>query len=218
MRSRRPSWRVAPLTVASLPVAPAGGHADSGTDAEAGVVVALPVPCRAMTRRTSALLITAVSALALVGCSASVSVGGKTLDRDDLHALIEDQLAGDLPVTIADADCPEVEDPADGDTFECTATLDGQPVTVVGTVTDAENGTVNVVFGDAVLDVAALESTTAEQLGEGITVECGDENYLVQEVGASFECEATDSSGATAAVAVTVNDVAGNVSFEVVEG
>ena len=168
--------------------------------------------------RNPALLATVVSALALVGCSASVSVGSKTLDRDDLHALIEDGLAGDLPVTIADADCPEVEDPTDGTTFECTATLDGQPLTVVGTVTDAENGSVNVVFGDAVLDVAALETAAAEQLGTDITVECGDEAYLVQEVDAVFECDAADAGGNTAVVAVTVNDVAGNVSFEVVEG
>jgi hypothetical protein len=162
------------------------------------------------------LALAALSAVALGGCSTTT-----TLDRDKLHAFIENDLIDDEAVEVTDADCPEVEDPEVGQTFECTAQVEGQDVRIGVTVTDAEEGIVDIESLDAILVMSVLESGIAddltEQLGFDVTIECSDEDYLVAEVASVLTCEASDGAGETAAVDVTVTDAAGNVTFEIVE-
>lgn len=164
----------------------------------------------------SVLGVVALAGATLVGCSTTT-----TLDRDKLHAFIENDLIDDDAVEVTDADCPEVENPEVGQTFECSAQVEGQDVRIEVTVTDAEEGIVDVESLDAILVVSVLESGIAddltEQLGFDVTIECSDEDYLVAEVASVLTCEASDGAGETADVAVTVTDAAGNVSFEIVE-
>jgi hypothetical protein len=163
------------------------------------------------------IALAALGAVALVGCSTTT-----TLDRDKLHSFIENELIAEDGVEVTDADCPEVEDPEVGQTFECTAQVEGQDVRIGVTVTDAEEGIVDVTSLDAILEIATLEAMIADdmtqQSGFDVTVECSDEDYLVAEVGSLLTCEASDGAGSTASIAVTVKDAEGNVSFEMVEG
>jgi hypothetical protein len=163
------------------------------------------------------LALAGLAGVALVGCSTTT-----TLDRDRLHAFIENELIDDEAVEVTDADCPEVEDPEVGQTFECTAQVEGQDVRIGVTVTDAEEGIVDIASLDAILVVSVLETSVAddltEQLGFDVMVECSDEDYLVAAVASSLTCEASDGAGETANVAVTVEDSDGNVTFEIVEG
>jgi hypothetical protein len=167
-------------------------------------------------RFLSVLGVVVLTGAALGGCSTTT-----TLDRDKLHSFIENDLIEDDAVEVTDADCPEVEEPEVGQTFECTAQVEGQDVRIGVTVTDAEEGIVDIESLDAILVISVLESGIAddltEQLGFDVTIECSDEDYLVAEVASVLTCEASDGSGETAQVAVTVDDAAGNVSFEIVE-
>ena len=169
------------------------------------------VPAR-LTRSTIAAIGVAVGALLLTGCSNS-------LDGDKLIDLIEGDLADDLGAPITDVECPEVSDPSEGDTFECDVQIDGQPGTVTGTVTDADDGTVSVVVADTVLGVEALEGFISEdlaanpQVGE-VDIDCGDTTVIVTEPDATFECAASDAAGGEGVVVVTVLDAEGAVSYE----
>jgi hypothetical protein len=163
------------------------------------------------------LALAALAGVALVGCSTTT-----TLDRDKLHAFIENELIDEDDVEVSDADCPEVEEPEVGQTFECTAKVEGQDVRIGVTVTDADEGIVDIASLDAILVVSVLENGIAddltEQLGFDVSIECSDEGYLVAAVDSTLTCEASDGAGETANVTVTVNDAEGNVSFEIVEG
>jgi hypothetical protein len=163
------------------------------------------------------LALAALAGVALVGCSTTT-----TLDRDKLHSFIENELLLEDDVEVTDADCPEVEDPEEGQSFECTAKVDGQDVRIGVTVTDAEEGVVDIASLDAILKIATLEATIADDMtqesGFEVFVECSDENFLVAEVGSTLTCEASDGADQTASVAVTVEDATGNVTFEMVEG
>lgn len=120
-----------------------------------------------------------------------------------------------------DIECPEVDDPEDGTTFQCTLTVDGQLLRMNGTVTDAAEGTVEVANAEAVLFVDLLERTVAEDLTEQldaeVRVDCGDTEVRVEEVGTAFTCRADDEFGAEGEVVVEVLDIEGNVTYELAD-
>jgi hypothetical protein len=164
-------------------------------------------------RRSSILPLLAVPVLVLGACSTT-----RMLDRDAVGDLIVEAVEEGIGLTPTNVSCPEVEDPDDGTTFECTATLDGQTLRIDGVVTDADEGTVEVVNADAVLFVDLLEATIADdfgvQLGFPVSVDCGDTVVRVEQVGARFTCSATDEIGDEADVQVDVLDVEGNIAYE----
>lgn len=151
----------------------------------------------------------------LVGLTAC---GSNRIDPDALDSLIEGAVVEGTGLEPTSIDCPEVDDPDDGTTFSCTVALDGQTLRIEGTVTDAAEGTVEVVNADAVLFVELLEATIAadfgQQLGARIDVDCGDTEVRVEPVGGRFTCRAADEFGDEADVLVDVVTADGDVAYE----
>lgn len=148
-----------------------------------------------------------------------VACGGTTtLDQEQVSALIVEAVEEGIGLTPTDIECPEVEDPEQGTTFQCTATIDAQTLRIDGEILDVDEGTVSVANADAVLFVDLLETSIADDFGQQLdvvlTVDCGDTEVRVEEVGAEFECTATDEFGEEAAVFVEVQDLEGNVTYE----
>jgi hypothetical protein len=164
-------------------------------------------------RRFTLPTLALVAMLALAGC------GPTSLDQGQLRDLIVAAVSDGIGITPTDVDCPDVENPEDGTTFQCTTILDGQTLRMNGVVTDADEGTVEVENADAILFVALLEKTIAEdfgpQLDATLVVDCGDTEVRVEEVGSSFGCTATDEFGEQARIVVEVLDVDGNVTYEI---
>ena len=99
--------------------------------------------------------------LSTLGLAAAAFLGAcsdtKTLSQSDLRNLIQNDLAAELGWSHTGATCPEVKDPVDGTTFECTATIDGQPLRIRAEVTDASTNFVVVANADAISPTADLE-------------------------------------------------------------
>lgn len=115
-------------------------------------------------------------------------------------------------------DCPERK-VKKGDVFECTASIAGQSLRLKVTQTDDKGG-VHFVPEQAIIDVAKGESAAegAIQDSRNVTakVTCGDRPVLIEDVGSSFNCQATFADGSHRTVKVTVKDVDGAVDFELV--
>jgi hypothetical protein len=168
----------------------------------------------AMYRSTAVLAASASVLLVLAGCSASV-------DQGKMKSGIEGYLeSAGVDATLEDEPCDDATDLKAGDTFECVATVDGQELHLEATMTD-DDGNVSIINKDAVLDMGVMvdyvTSTVLENAGVTLTdVDCGDRTTLVQAPGSSFDCAVTADDGATATVVVTVEDIDGTVSSEII--
>ncbi|MFN8168752.1 MAG: DUF4333 domain-containing protein [Candidatus Nanopelagicales bacterium] len=149
----------------------------------------------------------------------TTAVAEGTLDQNVLAQAISsnlsDSLGADVAVSVV---CPAGVAIKKGATSECTAQVDGQQLGFTVTQADTE-GNVDFAATAAVLDVVKLQTQTAEQYGQQKggtwTADCGSAGkaFLVQAVGASFDCTFTSSSGDTKPYTVTVKDLDGNVSW-----
>jgi PBP1b-binding outer membrane lipoprotein LpoB len=146
-------------------------------------------------------------------------VADGTLDQNVLAEAITTNLTDSLGAGIAlTVVCPPGVAIEQGATSTCSAVLDGQQLEFTVTQAD-EQGNVDFAANSAVLDVVKLQTQTAQQYGEqkgGVwTADCGaaGKAYLVQSVGATFECTFTAADGATQPYTVTVTDIDGNISW-----
>lgn len=159
-----------------------------------------------------------VSVIASIVGLSSGCASERSLDPERVDALVESAIVDGIGVQPTRIDCPPVTGIVDGTTFTCEVTLDGQPLRMEGEVVDAAQGTVEVVNVDSVLLVELLEWVIADdvtrQLGEPITVDCGDGQLIVAEVGSELMCAARDTVGNEVPVSVVVDDAEGNVSYE----
>jgi hypothetical protein len=161
-----------------------------------------------MTRRLAALLL----AGALAGCAGTAD---HTLDARGAARAIADNLANSTGLPVPKVTCPKGVQVKPGGTFDCTTVLDGQPLTVRATLTDAK-GAFTVKPAAAIVIVAkAVDAivTNVEQTTAHATVDCGARAVLVKAPGQTFQCQAT-ADGVTRDVTVTVTDVDGNVRFQ----
>lgn len=157
----------------------------------------------------------ATVAVTLVGCSSTTS-----LDMDKLERAITDKTEELFPDrAVTDATCPDSADVEveRGGRFTCTVRID--EVVATYTVTqDDDEGNVSFELATAVLDLAEAEAQAAtgiaEQTGIDATVDCGPDPLLAIEPGGTFECQASEPGGSTATVTFTVEDVQGNVTWE----
>ena len=150
-------------------------------------------------------------ASSLAGCSFSFSAGGP--DYEKLQQGIADELNStysSIDQEVTAVDCPKQSELKTGDTFICTADLDGQDVRVEVTATD-DDGNVNF----STLDIVYDQDIT-EDRGFDVTVDCGDGIEVVA-IGESFECTAADRRGDTRQVQVTAGDVGEGDSWEIIE-
>jgi Domain of unknown function (DUF4333) len=165
-----------------------------------------------------ALLIAPVVAV-LAACSGSVSIGSSdTLDTAKLETKLEEAATALLPgFAVTNPTCPADVKMVQGGTFSCTVDVAGQPLRFDVTQDDDE-GNVSYAKAQAVLDVAKLQLVLVDQIKAqtdlDVTVTCPGDAVLVRDVGATFECAVTRADGATSPAVVTVDDLAGNISFE----
>lgn len=133
-------------------------------------------------------------------CSAEVNVG-RTSAADETEAAIVDALAA-LGID-ATAECPSDIEPAEGATFDCTATAEGQQIQyeVVydsDTHFEAENKEAVIVHDRAV------QAIVDDQLVAGAeAAECGDGQITVLPVGGVLRCDVT-AGGTTSSVGIWV--------------
>jgi uncharacterized protein DUF4333 len=170
-------------------------------------------------RRSNLALLLAVPALA--ACQFSASVGGP--DYEKLERGITDELNGnyaEISRQVSSVSCPrQSTPPKTGDTFICTADVEGHEVRVEVAVKDDDY---NVDFStlDVVFDLAGTERglsrEISDQYGFDVKVACG-EGLKVVAIGDSFECVATDPAGDTRTVRLTAGGVDENDRWEMVE-
>jgi hypothetical protein len=65
----------------------------------------------------------------LLGCLLLLGACSKTLNMDNVESGIRDGLNEQIQVD-ADVNCPDEREAEAGDTFECTATADGEEMTI----------------------------------------------------------------------------------------
>jgi hypothetical protein len=103
-----------------------------------------------------------------------------------------------------------------GQTFTCTAVLDGQTVKMDGTVT-GNDGRFTVVPDSAIIDVAGatkiLTSGITAQTHLHSTVDCGSRKVVVIVVGQTFDCMARLAGEKPRTVKVTAVDHQGNLRY-----
>jgi Domain of unknown function (DUF4333) len=150
----------------------------------------------------------------LAGCSLSTH---STLSAGSVEAKISDQLARDYHITAPEVHCPRSVPATPGTRFTCTATLDRQPLRVVGTVTD-RRGQFEVHATRAVVVMPAAEREITENLsnrvGGPVSVTCPAPELLVADPGHTFRCTA-EIAGVKRQVAVTVENLAGDLRYRV---
>jgi hypothetical protein len=145
-------------------------------------------------------------------------VAAGTLDQNALASQITDTLTSTLgtPVSVV---CPAGVVRQQGATSTCTATVDGQPLPIAVTQSDAA-GNADFAAEDAILDMATLRSQVASQYGTKKggtwTARCdpGDKAYVVKAVGDTLRCTFEPSAGGQPRdFTVTVEDLEGKVSW-----
>lgn len=161
------------------------------------------------------LLAPFVLALLLSACSGAnfeISFGGNTGSIESVAAaLIEGELSDELGVAL-DADCPEVDDPGIGATFECTGTTPDGEVVIFDGVVDREDhidvSSRNLVLGEQMVgwEDSAAESAT-ETVGGPVTVDCGDDDVIFAAEPYELSCVAEDQFGETATMIITITDM-----------
>jgi Domain of unknown function (DUF4333) len=171
-------------------------------------------PARArftLSRGAAALL---VAAAGLAGCSLSPR---RTLSTASVEAKIGAQLASVYHIIPPEVHCPKSVPATPGTRFTCAATLDGQPLQVVATVTGT-HGHFEVHATSAVVVKSAAEAEISQNLshrvGRPVSVSCPVLELLVADPGHTFRCTA-EIAGVPRQVAVTVENLAGDLRYEV---
>ncbi len=159
-------------------------------------------------------------AFALSSCSFNFSAGGP--DYEKLESGITDELNAaysKMSRQVSSVDCPrQANTPKAGDTFVCTADVEGNDVRVEVKLADDEGAnfsTLDVLFDLPDTAKGLAREISAEQ-GFDVTVSCG-KGLQVVAIGESFECTAANEAGDTRTVKVTAGEVGGEDRWELVE-
>ena len=125
------------------------------------------------------------------------------------------------PATHVQLDCPSGVKEKIGAAFSCTATLDGERVTLGGKVTSAGGG-YSIQPEEAIVvstqAAATLQQRIAAQLRENVSVSCGLPAIRIVPAGGEFTCDATLPGQSTRQVIVSVLDSSGNMRFSLTTG
>jgi hypothetical protein len=147
--------------------------------------------------------------------------GTKTLDTAEAERQIAQLTQEQAGVAPTDVSCPADIEAEAGATFACSASLEDQPITFTVTQTD-DDGNVEIDGENTFVDIATVEASLTEQLGEVAGVEvvstCDADGHsvLVDGVGTPIPCTVTNAEDATDSVDVTATvDESGEVSYEV---
>lgn len=157
---------------------------------------------------------------AIASCQFSFSSGG--MDYEKLENTVTERLNEAykrFDRQVSDVDCPRQDGKLEtGDTFICTADLDGNDVRVEITVKNPEDGQVDLITLDKVYDLTELGTTLTGELGNAgveATVDCGT-GLEVVEIGKTLDCTAVDDMGGTGIVRVSTGEVGESESWELI--
>lgn len=167
------------------------------------------------------LILGLAAALMISGCQASACVGSGCnttssgeIDTVKAQTTIRALIAGQTGASVASVTCPGPIIEQKGAQFTCTATgVDGTTVPVAVVQTDG-NGNVHI-SAPQLLHTGAAAALIASHLTATlkfkVTVRCPD--LLNVHPGSKFACKATDPTGDTRSVAVTVKDAQGTIDY-----
>ncbi len=162
--------------------------------------------------------ITAVAGVSgLVGLATSCGVGPRhTLSPSSLSSQIAAQLETQYGIKQPAVTCPSGVPDRKGQTFVCTATIDGQTIQMDGTATGS--GRFSVEPRSVIISVPTIESSLATELKKQThikpVVDCGPKEVLVVEVGGTFACSAVFPGGKPRAVKVKVVNLQGRYLYQ----
>lgn len=152
--------------------------------------------------------------LVVAGCSGGSPEEDDALKPREVRRFLDRDLneGAITPVEVGDARCPRTVTKGNTARASCQVTVNGTSVEL----TMERSGKGRLSRREAVIVVPSLEGFVAGQydarLGLSVVVECGPEELLAVEPGATIECTATDADGAAVAPVVTVEDLDGLVS------
>ncbi len=160
------------------------------------------------------MLVCAVAVVAAAACSG----GSNTLDSKEVERSIRNRLRKDFAgAPIGATKCPDEIKKKTGKQFNCTATVEHEPVPITVTQTNRDPG-FRALRDVAVLDVAKVQDFVQmqydQQVGVQVTAACAPgKNVLVAKPQTTIPCTVTDSQGTTDTVQVLVSDTAGNIKI-----
>jgi Domain of unknown function (DUF4333) len=172
-----------------------------------------------------------LAAALLVGCSGTVTVGGphySTVNPAAMSAEITRSLRARYPdVRVGRTTCPGGVKLAVGESFQCTADVEGAQLPIMGTLThvDTDEGYWDADFklAKAVIDtdrvVEDLRSNLPVKVAFDLasaTVDCGTPRVRVVEVGGTIDCTIANG-GKQQVVRAVVDDVDGKAHFELAD-
>lgn len=164
-------------------------------------------------------LATAILAAAIAGSGCGLGTD-HSLNARSLDSQITAQLKSRYPVSRVEVSCPSGVKEKVGSGFSCSATLDGQRLTLDGTVTSA-GGKYSIHPAEAIVvstqAAAALQQEIGAQLHQAVSVDCGQPAVRVVAAGGQFECAAM-IGGQSRGVSVTVLDASGHTRFSLTTG
>jgi Domain of unknown function (DUF4333) len=176
-------------------------------------------------RRIGAVIAAVVAGVLVLGglvVGAIFLLGTKTLDTAEAERQIAQLTEEQAGVAPTDVSCPADIGAEAGATFTCSASLEGQPLSFTVTQTD-DDGTIRITSDNSFVDIATVEASLTQQLGEAAGVEvvstcdAGGHSVLVDGIATPIACTVTNAEDASDSVDVTATvDESGTVSYEVV--
>jgi hypothetical protein len=165
--------------------------------------------------------VAAVLVLGGLAVGAVLLFGAKTLNTGEAERQITQLTEDQAGVAPTDVSCPADIEAEAGGTFDCSASLDGQPIAFTVTQTD-DKGNVEIAGDNTFVDVATVEAALNEQLGAEAGVEVvstcdtGGHAVLVDGIGTPISCTVANAGDASDSVAITATvDENDAVSYEV---
>jgi uncharacterized membrane protein YhaH (DUF805 family) len=143
------------------------------------------------------------------------------VNMNTVSAAVSGGLQSQLSLAIATVACPTETRPMKaGDVFDCVATpaIGGRLTVKVTQEDDQGNVKWEIARTEGLIDLRVVERSVVsglkEQAGVDAAVTCGGK-YLASTAGEVFECKAKATDGREGAIAVTITDALGNISWAV---
>jgi hypothetical protein len=181
------------------------------------------MPTRGRGGRLATITTLLLAAAVLAGCT--ITIGRRdTVDPARMTDSITRWLKEQFPdLRMGSIACPSKVKLTAGETFQCTADMEGAqlPITVTLTHVDTDKGEYdsNFKLAKALVNtdkaVKELQSSLPVELVDA-TVDCGTPRVRVVEVGGTFECTVSKGNEPQV-VRVVVEDVSGSAQFELVD-
>lgn len=137
----------------------------------------------------------------------------------EVESEIEDWIVETTQLSVDSMTCPDgSRDLEEGDTFECSAALEGDATIFFSVSQTSDDGDIEwtVDRTESVLDLSKIESFVSQQVNQPIALVCNNDpsrQFLIAHTGDSLECDVSDEQGNQDVLVINVEDEAGNVNL-----